>query len=48
MPDPDRTPDARLSLLCDLPDTLLRGRVAAAWQTLYGTALLPGRRAAGP
>ena len=46
-PDPDRTPDARLARLCDLPDTELRGRIAAAWQKLYVTALAPGQRAAG-
>jgi hypothetical protein len=27
-----------------LPDAELRRRVAAAWQQLYGTALLPGQR----
>ena len=45
-PEPDRAPAARLAMLCDLPDAELRRRVAAAWQKLYGTALLPGQRAA--
>jgi len=45
-PEPDRTPTARLAALCDLPDPELRGRVAAAWQKLYGAPLPPGQRAA--
>ena len=44
----DRAPAARLSMLCELPDAELRRRVAGAWQKLYGTALLPGQRAATP
>ena len=44
--DPDREPDAQLAMLCDLPDTELRGRVAAAWKKLYGTPMLPGQRVA--
>ena len=35
-------------MLCELPDAELRRRVAGAWQKLYGTALLPGQRAATP
>ena len=45
-PQPDRAPAARLAALCNLPDAELRGRVAAAWQKLYGTPLPPGQRAA--
>ena len=45
-PDPDRAPEARLALLCDLPDEELRRRVEAAWQKLYGAPLAPGQRVA--
>jgi hypothetical protein len=44
-PEPDRAPDARLTMLCELPDAELRRRVAAAWQKLYGAPLSPGQRA---
>jgi hypothetical protein len=47
-PEPDREPAARLALLCDMPDAELRLRVAAAWQKLYGAAMLPGVRVAAP
>ena len=47
-PEPDREPAARLALLCDMPDAELRRRVAAAWQKLYGAAMLPGERVAAP
>ena len=47
-PEPDREPAARLALLCDMPDAELRRRVAAAWQKLYGAAMLPGQRVAAP
>jgi hypothetical protein len=44
--DPDRQPDARLATLCEMPDAELRGRVAAAWQKLYGAPMLAGQRVA--
>jgi hypothetical protein len=44
--DADRAPDAQLAMLCDLPDAELRGRVAAAWQKLYGAPMQPGTRVA--
>jgi hypothetical protein len=47
-PVADRAPDARLNLLCELPDAELRARAAAAWQKLYGAALLPAQRVAAP
>jgi hypothetical protein len=47
-PSPNRPPEARLALLCDLPDAELRRRAAVTWQKLYGAALVPAERVATP
>jgi hypothetical protein len=46
--DADRTPEARLSTLCELPEAELHRRVEGAWQKLYGTPMLAGARVAAP
>lgn len=47
-PVADRAPQARLDLLCDLPDAELRARAATVWQKLYGAPLLPAKRVGTP
>jgi hypothetical protein len=46
--DPDRKPNDILDDLCGLPDGELRQRAATAWENLYRSPYVPGKRTAAP